>query len=175
MEDSDCQERLKFANIEWERQKRRLEKCESALMQAQQELNEVARTNQEYEACRSSLEEAHSRIQALRRERDELLGFRRMVSHPDFWVEDVAYPLARALQEAGDILIAKTPTGRPRKTKDPIRIVRSWAYKLYKKVGPGLSESDKKEIEAYLIALWHWVRLEDVRARFEKEDEENHI
>lgn len=173
MEDSDCQERLKFANIEWERQKRRLEKCESALAQVQQELNEVARTNQEYASCRSSLEEARNRIQALRRERDELLGFRRMVSHPDFWVEDVAYPLARALEEAGDILIAKTPTGQSRKTRDPTKIVRTWAYKLYKKVEPGLTESDRKEIETYLVALWHWVRLEEVRARFEEENEES--
>jgi len=175
VKDNDCPKRLEFAEIEWERLKRRLAKCEFALMQAQQELNEVARTNQEYAACRSSLEEARNRIQALKRERDELLGFRRMVSHPDFWVEDVAYPLARALQEAGDILIAKTPTGRPRKTKDPIGIVRSWAYKLYKKVEPGLTKADRKEIETYLIALWHWVRLEDVRARFEKEDEESYI
>jgi len=172
--DNDCQERLQFAEIEWKRLKQRFEKCECALKQAQQELNEVARTNQEYAACRSSLEEARNRIQALRRERDELLGFRRMVSHPDFWVEDVAYPLARALEKTGDILIAKTPVGRPRKAKDPTKIVRTWAYKLYKKVEPGLTESDRKEIETYLVALWHWVRLEEVRARFEEENEESH-
>jgi len=168
--ENNCQERLEYANREWNKLKRRLEQCESALERAEKKILELALASREYAACRSSLEDAQEALAQLEKERDELLGLKRKVAHPDFWTEDVSYPLAAALAETSDVLLAKTPTGRVRRMKDPMRIVRSWAYKLYKLVSPELSESDRKEAEIYLIALWYWIRLEEIVARFEVEE-----
>jgi len=170
VEGNSCQEKLRYAERAWGELKQRLEQCEATLEKAEKELNKLTRANQEYQACCSNLEKTHELIAQLEKEKGELLKFKRYIRHPDVWIENATDPLAKALRAADATLKSKPLAAPTDGSIDPTNIVRTWAHKLYELTSSNINQSARKEIEIYLVALWYWVRFEEIVARFEVEE-----
>ena len=168
MNKQDCQESLRHAEKEWGKLKTRLDECANHLSDAEKKLNEAAYDRQKCDACLLELEEAYEQIDKLKKERDELFKFKKYIRHPDVWIENALDPLAKFLGEFSDLLGLEAQANHQRRLEDPVELVREWAHKLYQLLSRHPGEAERKEAEVYLVALWHWIRLEEIIARFEE-------
>ncbi len=169
MNKQGCQESLRHAEKEWEKLKTRFDECNDHLSDAERRLNEDAYIRKKYDACRLELEEAYEQINRLKKECKELLAFKKYIRHPNVWIENALYPLAKSLSEFHDLLGTEAQSSRQSELEDSVKLVHEWAYKLYQLLSLHLGGEERKKAEIYLIALWHWVRLEEIIARFDGE------
>ena len=149
----ECQEVLKRAEREWKR-------CRDELKAAQQLVDEYAELELSVKELQNENLELQTELEQLREANVRLVAFRRKVEHPDFWVESVTYPLAKRLREWQRALRMREAEGVPSH--------EAWARRVLELVQASPGRADRREIEALLLALWHWLRLQEVKAAFEE-------
>jgi len=167
MANDRCKEKIDYFEKVWRSSKKQLQECRSALKQTENELSELIYEQRKKLACLEELEEARRQISYLESKIEELEQFKRYVTHPYNWIENVSDPLAKRLQEHSDLL-GLSVGKKGLSLKNPERLVRKWAHRLYKLVGDELEDRAMQEFEVYLIALWYWLRFKEVAARFEE-------
>jgi len=148
----DCQRLLKRAEEEWGR-------CRNELDAARRLVDECAELELEVKKLAEENASLRAELEDLRRENASLKVFRAKVRHPDFWGESVAYPLARRLRDWARALAEPGPVGPPAPD--------AWARRVLELAKPSPDREARRELEALLLALWHWLRLEEVRAALE--------
>lgn len=150
----ECRRVLERAEQEWKRCRDELEAALKLVDEYTELELSVRELRQEKQALKVELEQ-------LKEENMRLAGFYRKVEHPDFWMESVAYPLAKRLREWQRALSLHEAEGIPSH--------EAWARRVLELVQatpPG--RIARREIEALLLALWHWLRMQEVKASFEE-------
>lgn len=154
----ECQARLEHAEREWGKLRDLLEEKDS-------QLSWLSTLEQELQACAKERDKLKEDQTSLRAKVRVLEGFKRKVEHPSFWIEDVAYPLAERLRECEKVVLPKNGLAKPVEAN---LLARSWAERLPSLVQENPGPKERREIEALLIALWHWLRMQEVRSLFEE-------
>lgn len=149
----ECRAVLERAEREWKR-------CRDELEAARRLVDEYAELELRVQELREQNRALRAEIERLERANARLEGFRHKVEHPDFWMESVAYPLARRLREWQHALAGGGAGGAP----SP----EVWARRVLELVQAPSGQVARREIEALLLALWHWLRLQEVKASFEE-------
>ncbi len=156
----DCRKKIELIEREWKR-------LHDELQTTRQALKELADAQQRWQVCAEERMRLKKELEDLRAKVQALEGFKRKVEHPGFWTEDVAYPLAERLRAWAEVLGVEEVAGVPRESGTP---VEHWAKRVLALVQAGPGRKERKEIEALLLALWHWLRLQEVQALFEEQE-----
>ncbi|AEB10936.1 hypothetical protein [Marinithermus hydrothermalis] len=155
-----CEERLRHAEHAWKQERQRAERleqecrqCHERLVALKGELTRMRGLEDELRRCRQKLE--------------DLEAFKARVTRPRFWVREFAETFAEELDKLEPLL---TPGGTGSASGEAVAWAEGLVRLLRALEDQGYERQRVEDARRLLLALWVWLRWEEVKHLFELDE-----